>query len=295
MKTVSVVICTYNNSSMLAETLRSLGEATFSRELVDLVVVDNNSSDETRKVVEHFVEQELIETTYVLERAQGLAKARNKGVSISQGEILLFTDDDVKFEEGFLTAVVRTFETTDAAIVGGRILLSFPAQRPSWLSDSVDYIYGKVDLGSDDVEFPPSASPLGPCLAIRREMFSNYGLFNEDMGLIGLSETVNRGEEVEFVSRARMAGERIFYSGESVVHHMVRPERLTREWFVERFQHAGLGVGESAVFPTMPWWRNLLKYVAAVFVRAVGQAIRNQKIEFYGRCKSAYFGQATFK
>src|SRR5215469_2479676 len=94
--TISVVICTHNRCKLLKDTLVSLAQMAKPEGLPwELLVVDNNSSDQTKEVVESFSGGCELKPQYVFERAPGLSHARNRGVKESRADIISFLDDDV--------------------------------------------------------------------------------------------------------------------------------------------------------------------------------------------------------
>ena len=107
---LSVVICTYNRASSLAVTLEALlmQEATPSLRW-EVVVVDNNSSDHTREVVEGFAARNEIRVVYTFEPNQGQSHARNTGVKVAHGDVIAFTDDDVIPERNWVAHLVAVF------------------------------------------------------------------------------------------------------------------------------------------------------------------------------------------
>jgi glycosyltransferase involved in cell wall biosynthesis len=103
MMNASVIICTYNRSGSLERTLASLARMEL-RDSADweLLVVDNNSKDDTRVVVDGFTRASGVNCRYIFEKEQGLSHARNRGIREAKGEIIAFTDDDVLLDRHWL-------------------------------------------------------------------------------------------------------------------------------------------------------------------------------------------------
>src|SRR5215470_14722752 len=92
---ITVLVCTYNRSRTLGETIESVATQALPQPLSwELLIVDNNSSDDTRRVVEGFQRQYPERIRYFFEPQQGLSYARNAGIREARGEILVFIDDD---------------------------------------------------------------------------------------------------------------------------------------------------------------------------------------------------------
>src|SRR5262245_2397086 len=100
---ISVCICTYNRRQSLQRTLNSFApQIDNNLSPVEVLVVDNNCTDGTPKVVEAF--REKLPIRRITETRQGLAHARNRAVAEFRGDVLLFTDDDVRLGSGWLAA-----------------------------------------------------------------------------------------------------------------------------------------------------------------------------------------------
>ena len=106
----TVLICTYNRAELLAETLLSLRRTRTTRQW-EIVVVDNNSTDNTRAVVERFATEMPVPLHYVFERRQGKSYALNTGQEQSWGELIVYTDDDVRVAPGWLDAACNPLDT----------------------------------------------------------------------------------------------------------------------------------------------------------------------------------------
>src|SRR5262249_27766746 len=133
---VSVIVCTYNRAGTLGGTLRALDEQLVPPGLKwGLLVVDNNSADTTRGVVEAVAAGARIDVRYVLEARQGLSHARNAGIARAGGAIVAFTDDDVSPASDWVASVAAVVRETGADIVGGRILPRWEHPPPPWLVD----------------------------------------------------------------------------------------------------------------------------------------------------------------
>jgi GT2 family glycosyltransferase len=143
----------------------------------------------------------------------------------------LFTDDDVSFEPGWLAVYQdANCRFTDAEYFGGRILPNWGQAKPLWIEDTplplIDGVLGWFDRGTETRPFQTSEQmPWGASFAIRRRLFEKIGLFRVDLGTGGLA--LGRGEETEFLMRAKAAGARGVYVGEALCFHAYDPNSLT--------------------------------------------------------------------
>jgi glucosyl-dolichyl phosphate glucuronosyltransferase len=227
---VTVAICTYNRCESLAETLATLVDQ--SRvEAADwqVLIVDNNSSDATLRVISGFAGR--IGVRVVRETRQGPSHARNRALREARGEWVLFIDDDVKLDPGWLASWIAALRgAPGAAYGGGRILPDWGAAPPRWFhGEKLALIDGALvwfDLGevvrplSDD-----DPQPFGGNMAIRRNTALGLGGFRPDLGMNG--QELGRGEETDLFLRARRKGDAGLYVGTALCQHRYEPARFT--------------------------------------------------------------------
>ncbi len=129
---ISAVVCAYNRASILRRMLESFFQQNYLNEIeYELIVVDNNSSDGTRRVVGEYLEHP--QCRYIFEERQGLSVARNRGGAEGKGDIVAFLDDDVIVDKDWLKRLQECFEETKADVVGGRVYLIVEKEPPKWL------------------------------------------------------------------------------------------------------------------------------------------------------------------
>jgi len=214
---------------MLRSTLNSLaGQTDVNLSAFEVLIVDNNCTDHTADVVDLF--RESLPIRRITETRQGLAHARNRAATECRGDVVIFTDDDIRFEPGWLAAYEDAIHRfPDADYFGGRILPDWRQAKPRWIRDRALPLIGGV-LGWFDhgTETRPVQTieqmPWGASFAIRRRLFEKIGLFRTDLGTGGSG--LGRGEETEFFMRAKRAAARGVYVGEALCLHAYDPKRL---------------------------------------------------------------------
>lgn len=240
---ISVVLCTFNRADRLALVLEDLERQRIEPGTAwEVIVVDNNSTDRTRAVVAAAIERGKIPLTYLFEATQGLSCARNAGIDAARGELIAFTDDDVRLPEDWLAVTVRSFREFDCLAVGGRVLPTWTVPQPPWLLLEGPYrMVGVVtyyDRGHETRFFDKTMfTPIGANMAFRREAFERYGRFRTDIGRKG--DVLLSGEDYEFAQRLQGRGERILYQARSTVFHPVDPQRLSRQHFRKWYYYNG--------------------------------------------------------
>jgi glycosyltransferase involved in cell wall biosynthesis len=227
---ISLILCTYNRCQFLVETLESIAASVLPESVEwEVFVVDNNSSDQTRELVEGFCHRYPERFHYVFERQQGLSCARNAGIREGQGEVIAFTDDDVIVEPDWLWNLTSVLQAGEWAGAGGRIIAVWPGPIPGWLSTADSNAlgpYGEFNLGPK--AGPLSRPPYGANMAFRREVFERYGDFRTDLGRTGSS--LQGREDVEFANRLLTASEPLWYEPDAVVRHRVQQRSMEKRY-----------------------------------------------------------------
>ena len=226
----SIIICTYNRAASLHETLAALGSLCTTSDLHwEVIVVDNNSSDHTRQVVEDF-HPHFQYLRYTFEPQQGLSHARNHGINIAQGEVLLFTDDDVLPEPDWLMTVLAGLEKYHADACGGFIAPIWERPPPAWLTERFyGFLAIRTDYSDDYPIINSTEAPFGANMAIRKSVFEHVGLFDTNRGRKG--DVLASGEDGEMFERILAAGFNAVFLGQARVHHKVEAFRLTKRYF----------------------------------------------------------------
>lgn len=225
---ISLAICTFDRAASLALVLDDLVAQRSPPARWELLVVDNASTDATRQVAERFGER--LPLRLVDEPRQGLSHARNRAVEAARGDVLLFTDDDVRLEPDWLAAFALAFaQHPQAAFFGGRVSPDWGGATPRWFRAETAEQFAGVLVAFDRGETtrPLGADeplPIGASLAFRLEALRRCGPFRTDLGVVGRGR--GRGEETELLQRLVAGGRRGAYVGEARCRHPVRRDAL---------------------------------------------------------------------
>jgi glycosyltransferase involved in cell wall biosynthesis len=215
---ISVLICTRNRAKALEKALRRFYEQRFAGDYrFELIIVDNGSTDETKEVIERCLALRPETTRYLFERRRGLTYARNTAVAAANGEIIVFTDDDVLVSEDWLDEIHREFSADPQLhILSGKVLLANERLQPVALHDYEERRY---------FQFPDSGCfVMGANMAFRRELFDRVGLFDVRLGA---GRFFAGADEVELIYRGLKAGCRMLYAPNVLVYH--NHDRFTLE------------------------------------------------------------------
>ena len=225
---LDLIVPTYNRSQLLRSALSSLRRALVPAELdVTILVVDNNSQDDTPSVVQEFQEQAGIPVSYLRETRQGLSNARNGGIRASSGDLVGFIDDDEEIDETWYQVIAREFKDPETSFIGGPYLPNWVTRVPDWLPPGYHAAIGAIPprpRALFDKHF--SGNLMGGNAVLRRSVFDAIGMYDPNLGRSGkglLSE-----EDAEFCRRLQGAGIRGVYVPDLLIHHYIAPERLTR-------------------------------------------------------------------
>ncbi|HUA13993.1 MAG TPA: glycosyltransferase family 2 protein [Verrucomicrobiae bacterium] len=277
---MSVVLATYNRAPSLEKTLASFSNLVYPRNLeLELLVVDNNSTDSTHQLVQGFCRSAAFCVRYLFEKRQGKSSALNHGISIAQGEIVAFTDDDVLLHPDWLANLIGTFERFDCSAVAGRVVPLWNHDRPEWLEIAGQQAVVNFELG-DEIKVI-RVPPLGANSAFRRKVFAMHGRYRLDLGVSGTRHTITC-EDTEFGLRLLNAGETIIYSPDAIVYHPVDPKRTTKKYFLDWYYYNGVSLTRTAGLPNfgaayfgVPRW--LYRELSADWIRWMLSVDRNRR------------------
>ena len=286
MKVLTVAICTYNRAAALRTALRALTAQRDAATPFEIIVVDNNSTDDTCGTVQSFGEA----VRYIYERRQGLSHARNAAIEAAAGEFIAFTDDDVEVAPGWAAVLVHAFAShPDADCIGGRVLPRWQAPPPSWLTRAHWAPLALQDHGEAPLTFD-AARPLclvGANVAFRRPVFSRVGLFSPAVQRV--KDGIGSTEDHEFLLRLYAAGGRARYVPDLVVTTEIPCDRLTRAY--HRRWHRGHG-RFHAVMRTREMERTtrgrVLGVPAHLFRAAASDAAAWVKLKMRGEAAEAF-------
>ena len=233
----SIVIPTLNRAALLGETLDALAELRPQQiNGWEVVVVDNNSTDYTARVVSGRQGSFPVALRYEFEPARGRSNALNCGIAAAAAPIIAFIDDDVMIADRWLDEAVRPLLDADGGVdyTGGPVKPIWGAPPPRWLSSSRTDMWGAIailDYGPEPFVFEQRRRvPLGANMAVRRTLLERIGGFSPRLGRS--SGTQILGQEVpEFLARARAVGSRGLYVPGMHVEHHVPAARLTKAYF----------------------------------------------------------------
>lgn len=239
---LSVILCTYNRERYIYNVLQSIAAGGFGD--YEIVLVNNNSTDGTEGECQRFAKDHPeVAMRYCVEKQQGLSYARNRGIMESQGEVLVYVDDDAVVNKEYLQTYADFFNRNKEAVAaGGPITPRYDGcEEPSWMSHYTrQLVTGELNLGTREREFPKGAFPGGGNAAYRKSVFDAVGLFNVELGRKGNS--LIGAEEKDLFDKMTSRGMKFYYLPNAILYHLIPPKKLTQDYF-DRLTY-GIGVSE---------------------------------------------------
>lgn len=236
---ISLIITTYNRAAMLAEALKSVAASQIENHRdVEVIVVDNNSTDNTRQTFEEIEARGFpFVLRYVFERNQGLSFARNRGTDEAAGKYVVFMDDDQLIDKDYLARLEPAFRSTGAACIGGPNLIRDDESLPAWLPSLLQLARGQRNHGNEvKVLRPGEGRLIGGNMAFVRQELLDIGKYNVTLGRCG--DSLLDGEEDELQDRLHAAGKKIVFHPGLIQHDPLAPVRRKKSfWRRHHFDH----------------------------------------------------------
>ena len=213
---VSVVVPVYNAEKTIAGLIESLLSQDYPKELVEIIIVDNNSTDKSRQIIQEYP-VELLEE----KESQGPGAPRNKGVRRAKGQILAFVDSDCTATAQWLKEGVKKILSESADLVGGQVKFRLSAKKtPAEIFDSLTNM--QIEHNIKDRSITKTSN-----LFVRPHVFDRIGFFPSH---------VESGEDVRWTGKATRNGFSLVYAPEAIIEHPARrlKELLKKQYKVGR-------------------------------------------------------------
>jgi glycosyltransferase involved in cell wall biosynthesis len=237
---LAIVISTYNRSALLEGALHALLAQNGKGFAFEVLVVDNNSSDQTPGLVKSLAAQNPEKLRYLFEPKQGLSYARNTGIANARSSLVAFTDDDVRVAPDWAWQIVTAFQAhPDIDFLGGKVLPLWPKSPPDWLTSQHWTPLALLDYGDQPFYVTENRQLclIGANLAFRKRAFETVGLFNTEFQRV--RDGIGSLEDHEMLLRLWHANRSGLYLPNLVVTAEIEPERMDKAY--HRKWHAGHG------------------------------------------------------
>jgi glucosyl-dolichyl phosphate glucuronosyltransferase len=278
---LSVIIPTRNRAAYLRDAVRSALDQALAPDRYEVIVVDNGSTDDTEQVLDELGRSAPGRLRCLADDRPGLHVGRHLGAKEARSELLVYADDDIVADPGWLEAIAGAFDDEDTVLVGGPILPKWEGEVPDWLDRFKTCVEGGwylgslslLDLGGDRRQIEPTLV-FGCNFSIRRQVLYDCAGFHPDA--VPPDMIRYRGDgETGLATVIRQRGLRTVYEPAALVWHRVPPERLTVEYFYRRSFNQGVSNSFAEIrrhggLPPRPWpsWRSRLRRIAGRVLRA---------------------------
>ena len=224
-RAISVVICTFNRAKFIGEALDSLAKQTLSPDLFEIVIVNNNCTDDTEAICNDFINnQPDLNIQYVIETNQGLSYARNRGIAESKHPIVTYIDDDAYAKPDFLQYIFDFFmEHPKAVGLGGKVIPRYEVEEPKWMNSYLDGFVAKMDKGEKQLRFQSNEYPVGCNMTYTKEILQKVGGFNNKLKW--------RADDKYIGIKVREHSEEVYYLPQLAVEHSIDAYRTSDENF----------------------------------------------------------------
>lgn len=232
---ISVIICTWNRSTLLDQTLGEMRKLNIPSGVEwELLVVNNNCSDDTDAVIARHAGHLPIRRLF--EGTPGKSFAANSALSHAKGNLLLWTDDDVLVDPDWLAEYVKAVrETPDTMYYGGAVEPWFAVEPPQWIRRNLTQftcVYAIRRLGPVARPIAEGEFPYGVNMAVKRQAFDGIS-FDTRIGPCGTNQI--RGEEIELIKNLKRLAYRGLWIPTARLRHFIPRERLTYDYIWSYF------------------------------------------------------------
>lgn len=258
IQNVDIAVCTWNRASLLARTLESFSKLIVPDEItIQFLIVDNNSEDETEKVIRDFCELQTGSGRSVVslkEPKQGHTFSRNCAVGHAESDLMVWTDDDVTVEQHWVAKYVDAANLAPDTIFWGAEIAPEFENKPKWIGENWEILKGcfAVREFEGELELGENRLPYGANFAIRTSVQKEF-LYDQELGRRG--DEVLGEDELDLFRRLLKAGYRGNWVPVNSVRHFIPKERSTEEYVYEYF----VGQGRALVAKGEPWHEDVKK------------------------------------
>ncbi|MCX2492575.1 glycosyltransferase [Pedobacter sp. PF22-3] len=232
MKFISVVIPTYNRAKFIGLTLESFAKQDYPEDFFEIIVINNNSTDNTVSVVNKMIcKYPLIR--YFEEPRQGVHFARNSAIKYAKGDILYYTDDDMIADRNLLKIITSTFDLDPKiAAVSGRVLPKWETDPPPWIKKYCSNGLLSLNFDETPINISNELIAIYSCSqAMLKSAFLQSGGFNPENTMgdwIGDGET---GLALKLLD----LGYKLAYNGNAIIYHVIPKSRTTQSYLNKRY------------------------------------------------------------
>jgi glycosyltransferase involved in cell wall biosynthesis len=293
---LSVAICTWNRAATLRRTLDAFTRLESGSLTWELIIVNNNCTDDTDQVCAEFADQ--LPLRLLHEKTPGQSFARNLAIREAAGDYIAWTDDDVLVDPQWLARLADCLVTWHADWVFGPSEPEWPGVAPSWYSSRLCGYFAVLDYGTEPFAVTSADHPFyGLNFAGTRDAHVALRGFRQDYGLKGHGGGGGVGEDIDLFLRALAAGMKIVYTPDARVRHIIPEDRARKHFHRRRLWATRQATYRHLpeVFPKASWFLGLPRFFFPYMFRDAAEYVRNtiagnQSDRFYHELRLVKFG-----
>lgn len=229
---LTIAICSYNRADFLRLALQSLCKQTAKSSDFEILIIDNNSTDNTKNVSQEF-ETQLSNLRYISETRQGLSFARNRSYIEANGDYIGYLDDDAQANENWVDQALSIIDMHSPDVFGGPIYPYYLSPKPDWFKDEFEIRIHCKESGF----IKDKGSISGSNMFFRKDVLHELGGFNPNFGMVG--NKLQYGEENELLERAKASGKSVYYDLELTVKHYVPDYKMSLLYLAHKYLESG--------------------------------------------------------
>ncbi len=232
---ISVIICAYTEKRLkdLLAAINSVQRQT--RQPAEIIVVVDHNATLLGMLRERDLGVVVVENV----EAHGLSGARNSGIAVARGNIIVFLDDDAIATPDWLRSLCEAFDDPRLLGIGGSVVPLWLGRDPFWMPEEFYWVVGCTYRGLPLV-FSPVRNPIGANMSFRREVFDAVGGFRHEIGRIGTRPIGCEETELSIRAHRRWPHSLFFYQPTAQVFHRVPLTRSCWRYFCARCFAEGL-------------------------------------------------------
>jgi glucosyl-dolichyl phosphate glucuronosyltransferase len=243
MTGITIAIPTHNRARLLGRTLDSLTRVAIPPDArVDMVIVNNNCTDDTSSIVAQFAPRLPFPVHEVFERQPGLNAGRNRALDEAAGDHVVYFDDDVLVDPGWIEGYLQSVREFAPDCVVGPVSPSYEVEIPPYATPKIlESLISSYSRKGDQAMLVPAdvAHEVPGCnFGVRRDMANAIGRFAAGLDRSGLS--LLAGGDREFGERLVRLGRRVAYQPRCAVLHIITAEKLDRDYLRRRWHGTGV-------------------------------------------------------
>lgn len=282
----SVIITTFNRANIISVCLDSLVNQNYPKDDYEIIIVNNNSSDNTEEVVENYIERYPdVNIKYYFIPRPGQVYARQIGILAAKNEILSFTDDDGILCPDWLSEIENVFQKNDkAAGVAGKIEIKWDETPPEWIYEYEKQL-GKLDYG-DEIKYETGMYMNAGNLSIKKDILIEVGGFNPEM----VGEWLLGDGESGLWLRLKKKNYLIGWAPKALMqHYQIARKNATIADIRRRFMNNGICIPYNIYAINKEGKNALIRNMLYTFKQGIKWSIKKIKYTLRGSKKNKYY------